>query len=148
MNIENVRALAQILQQFGLSRVEVCQGGETIRLEATAAAQAAVPPHVQPAATAESAGTAPSAGDARTVNFNSLLEIKSPMVGVFYSAPSPDSTPFVAIGSKIKKGDTLCIIESMKLLNEITAEADGEIVDVCIRNGEIAEFGQVLFKMY
>ena len=70
------------------------------------------------------------------------------MVGVFYSAPSPDSTPFVAIGSKIKKGDTLCIIESMKLLNEITAEADGEIVDVCIRNGEIAEFGQVLFKMY
>lgn len=147
MNIENVRALAQILQQFGLSRVEVCQGGETIRLEA-AAAQSAVPPPAQPVAAAESAGAVSSAGDARTVNFNSLLEIKSPMVGVFYSAPSPDSTPFVAIGSKIKKGDTLCIIESMKLLNEITAEADGEIVDVCIRNGEIAEFGQVLFKMY
>lgn len=146
MNIESVRALAQILQQFGLSRVEVCQGGETVRLEAAAAAQSAAPLPARPAA--ESAASAPPAGDEKTVNFNSLIEIKSPMVGVFYSAPSPDSTPFVAIGSKIKKGDTLCIIESMKLLNEITAEADGEIVDVCIRNGEIAEFGQVLFKMY
>ena len=145
MNIENVRALAQILQQFGLSRVEVCQGGETVRLEASA--QSAAPLPARPAVPDET-GAAPAAGDARTVNFNHLIEIKSPMVGVFYSAPSPDSTPFVAIGSKIKKGDTLCIIESMKLLNEITAETDGEIVDVCIRNGEIAEFGQVLFKMY
>ncbi len=146
MNIENVRALAQILQQFGLSRVEVCQGGETVRLEAAAAQVAA--PLPTPPAVPDATGAASPAGDARTVNFNHLIEIKSPMVGVFYSAPSPDSTPFVAIGSKIKKGDTLCIIESMKLLNEITAEADGEIVDVCIRNGEIAEFGQVLFKMY
>ncbi len=145
MNIENVRALAQILQQFGLSRVEVSKDGETVRLEA--AAQPAAPLPAQ-AAAAESAAAAVTAGDERTVNFNSLIEVKSPMVGVFYSAPSPDSTPFVAIGSKIKRGDTLCIIESMKLLNEITAEADGEIVDVCIRNGEIAEFGQVLFKMY
>ena len=146
MNIENVRALAQILQQFGLSRVEVCQGGETVRLEAAAAQAAASLP--ARSAAAESVAAAAPAADEHTVNFNKLIEIKSPMVGVFYSAPSPDSTPFVAIGSKIKKGDTLCIIESMKLLNEITAEADGEIVDVCIRNGEIAEFGQVLFKMY
>lgn len=145
MNIENVRALAQILQQFGLARVEVSQGGETIRLEAAAQAAASLPAR---SAAAESVAAAAPAADEHTVNFNKLIEIKSPMVGVFYSASSPDSPPFVAIGSKIKKGDTLCIIESMKLLNEIAAESDGEIVDICIRNGEIAEFGQVLFKMY
>ena len=146
MNIENVRALAQILQQYGLARVEVCAGGETIRLETAAAAQAAALTPAQPAA--GSAAAAARADDEHTVNFNALTEVKSPMVGVFYSASSPDSPPFVCIGSKIKKGDTLCIIESMKLLNEIAAESDGEIVDICIRNGEIAEFGQVLFKMY
>ncbi|MDR0490721.1 MAG: acetyl-CoA carboxylase, biotin carboxyl carrier protein, partial [Oscillospiraceae bacterium] len=60
----------------------------------------------------------------------------------------PDSEAFVSIGSKVKKGDVLCIIEAMKLMNEITAEQDGEIVDICAKNGDIAEFGQVLFKMY
>jgi len=81
------------------------------------------------------------------MDYNNLTEIKSPIVGVFYSAPSPDGQPFVCIGDKVKKGDVLCIIETMKLLNEITADADGEIVDICIKNGDIAEYGQTLFKM-
>lgn len=71
--------------------------------------------------------------------------VKSPMVGVFYSAPSPDSEPFVTVGSAVKKGDVICIIEAMKLMNEITAEQDGIIKEICAQNGDIIEYGQKLF---
>jgi acetyl-CoA carboxylase biotin carboxyl carrier protein len=74
-------------------------------------------------------------------------EIKSPMVGVFYSSPSPDADPFVRIGDTVKKGDVLCILEAMKLLNEIQAETDGKIVDICVKNEDVVEFGTVLFRI-
>ena len=77
----------------------------------------------------------------------SPVEVKSPIVGVFYSAHSPDAEPFVSIGAPVKKGDVLCIIETMKLLNEITADRDGMIADVCLKNGDVVEYGQVLFKL-
>ena len=73
--------------------------------------------------------------------------VTSPMVGVFYASPSPTDPPFVTVGSKVKKGDVLCIIEAMKLMNEITAEEDGEIIDICAGNGSVVEYGQILFKM-
>jgi acetyl-CoA carboxylase biotin carboxyl carrier protein len=73
--------------------------------------------------------------------------VLSPMLGVFYSSPSPESEPFVKTGSKVKKGDVLCIIEAMKLMNEITAEKDGEITQVLAQNGQIVEFEQVIFKL-
>ena len=69
------------------------------------------------------------------------------MVGVYYSSPSPDKDSFVRIGTKVKKGDILCILEAMKLMNEIQAEKDGTIVDICAKNGDVVEFGQVLFKV-
>ncbi|HML49609.1 MAG TPA: acetyl-CoA carboxylase biotin carboxyl carrier protein, partial [Clostridia bacterium] len=75
-------------------------------------------------------------------------EVKSPMVGVFYAAPSPESPPFVKRGDRVKRGDVLCIIEAMKLLNEIAAEADGEIADICVENGQVVEYSQTLFKIY
>ena len=81
------------------------------------------------------------------VDFNRVREIKSPMVGVFYAAPAPDAQPFVQVGSKVKKGDVVCIVEAMKLMNEIAAEFDGEVVDVCVHNGDVVEFGQTLFKL-
>ncbi len=74
-------------------------------------------------------------------------EIKSPMVGVFYTSPSPDAEPYVTVGSKVKKGDVVCIIEAMKLMNEITADKDGEIAEICVDNGQVVEFSQVLFRM-
>ena len=80
-------------------------------------------------------------------NFSDVNEIKSPLVGTFYSAPSPEAKPFVEVGAKVKKGDTLCIVEAMKLMNEITADKDCEIVDICVKNGEIVEYGQTLFKV-
>ena len=73
--------------------------------------------------------------------------VKSPMIGVFYTAASPTAAPFVTVGSKVKKGDVICIIEAMKLMNEIVAEHDGTIVEVCAKNGDLIEFEQELFKI-
>ena len=83
-----------------------------------------------------------------TLDFNNIIEVRSPIVGVFYEAPAPGAEPFVKVGSRVKKGDVLCIVEAMKLMNEVVAEVDGEVVDVCVKNGEIVEYGQVLFKMF
>ena len=159
MNLENVKALADVLNAKGLSAIEVGEGDNRIRIERETSSvsmltQPAIVPVQTVKATAESAATEPPAQpagvetDNNSVDFNRLTEVKSPLVGVYYASPSPDAETFVSIGSKVKKGDVLCIIESMKLMNEITAEQDGEIVDICIKNGDIAEFGQPLFKMY
>ena len=159
MNLENVKALADVLIAKGLSAIEVGEGDNRIRIEKEITA---IPAMAQPASVPEHAPTvsagattivstahdASAPASSQTVDFNHLIEVKSPLVGVYYAAPSPDAETFVSIGSKVKKGDVLCIIETMKLMNEITAEQDGEIVDICVKNGDIAEFGQVLFKMY
>ena len=160
MNLENVKALADVLCAKGLSAIEVGEGENRIRIEretsavsmlaqpVTTSAQMPAAP-IAPATAAEAATPAPGsdAGN-QSVDFNHLTEVKSPLVGVYYAAPSPDAENFVSIGSKVKKGDVFCIIETMKLMNEITAEQDGEIVDICVKNGDIAEYGQVLFKMF
>ena len=74
-------------------------------------------------------------------------EVKAPLVGVFYAAPSPDAKPFVNVGDVVKKGDVLCIVEAMKMMNEIVSDFDGKIIDICAENGKIVEFGQTLFKI-
>ena len=145
MNIENIKSLAEILSAYGLTSLEISEGETKIRIEKDAASQfirqsyaTQVTPPLEEVT--EDGGQA--------VDFNRLIEVTSPLVGVFYSAPSPESETFVSIGSKVKKGDVLCVIETMKLMNEIVAEQDGEIVDICLKNGDIVEFGQILFKMY
>lgn len=146
MKINHIKELAEIIAAHGLTALEVSEGRTRIRLEKGAPApQAPAQPAVAalPTIPTDNAET-----DDFLVDFNHLFEVRSPMVGVFYAAASPDSEPFVSIGGKVKKGDVLCIIETMKLMNEILAEQDGEIVDICIKNGDIAEFGQVLFKLY
>ena len=148
MNIENVKALADVLSDYGLTAVETGEGENHIRIEKNT-----IIGSVQAQTDAASAPIMldsylnAKTGD-QSVDFNHLIEVTSPLVGVFYSAPSPDCETFVSIGSKVKKGDVLCIIETMKLMNEILADQDGEIVDICVKNGDIAEFGQVLFKMF
>jgi len=160
MNLENVKALADILCAKGLSAIEVGEGENRIRIEKeipglSSSTHAAKVPVQTTAVSAEpiteeapAASTAAGEIGSHAVDFNNLIEVKSPLVGVYYAAPSPDAETFISIGSKVKKGDVLCIIETMKLMNEITAEQDEEIVDICIKNGDIAEFGQVLFKMF
>lgn len=142
MNIENVKELANILNANSLTRLEVSEGNIKIVLERTESFPMPKQKAETPVIRYEQTET-----ENQTVDFNELTEVKSPIVGVFYASPSPEAMPFVNIGDKVRKGDVLCIIEAMKLLNEITAEADGEIVDICIKNGDIAEYGQVLFKM-
>ncbi|MCL2003724.1 MAG: acetyl-CoA carboxylase biotin carboxyl carrier protein [Oscillospiraceae bacterium] len=146
MNIEHIKSLADILSAHGLTALEVSEDGSKIRLEKQSPAAPGKTRFSASAAAVFEADT--DADGSQPVDFNHLFEVKSPLVGVFYSAPGPDAEMFVSIGSKVKKGDVLCIIETMKLMNEITAERDGEIVDICVKNGDIAEFGQVLFKMY
>ena len=133
MNIKQIRELAQIVSENGLSAIEIAEGENRVRIERAVAAPAAPVP-------------APAAEETN-VDFNRTREIKSPMVGVFYAAPSPDAKPFVEVGSKVKKGDIVCIVEAMKLMNEITAEFDGEVVDICVHNGDVVEYGQTLFKL-
>ena len=155
MNIKQIKALAQILAQNDLSALEINEGETRIRLERTAAQPVAqsgtvlvAPP--MPAAAAQSAQEAPASAPVEDpgVDFNDVFEAKSPLVGVFYAAPSPGAEPFVRVGSRVKKGDVLCIVEAMKLMNEIQAERDGEIVDICAHDGDVVEFGQTLFKLY
>jgi acetyl-CoA carboxylase biotin carboxyl carrier protein len=148
MNVRQIRELAQILRQNGLSAIEVTEGEYHVKLEcaapgvmmmpvAPAPAQIAVP-QPEPAEKTQDVG----------VDFNDIIEVKSPLVGVFYAAPAPEAEAFVKVGDKVKKGDVLCIVEAMKLMNEITSTHDGEIVDICITNGAVVEFGQTLFKLY
>lgn len=143
MDTHDVRALADILEEYSLTSLEFVDGEKKIKLEKSRpqGQEAAAPQKIREKA--ESA-----AGDLSMLNFNNLAEVRSPIVGVFYDAPSPDAQPFVKIGSKVKKGDVLCIIETMKIMNEIASEYDGEIADICIKNEEVAEFGQVLFKIF
>ena len=149
MNIKQIRELAQIAAENGLSAIEIAEGENRVRIERAVAAPAAVPAVVSmPAPAAAPTAPAPAAAAEETnVDFNRTREIKSPMVGVFYAAPSPDAKPFVEVGSKVKKGDIVCIVEAMKLMNEITAEFDGEVVDICVHNGDVVEYGQTLFKL-
>ena len=151
MKIEEIRELAQIMKENGLGVLELQEDGTSLRLEtacATAPVVQAVVPAAAPAAPAPAPTAPATAQDGTPVDFNNLKEVKSPMVGMFYQAPSPEAAPYVRVGSKVKKGDVLCVIEAMKLLNEITADTYVEIVDVCVENGQLVEYGQVLFKIF
>ena len=134
MNEAEIRKYAMLMQELGLTGLEVKENVGVVRLErAGAAAPAASAAAAEPVA---AQSPAPSAG----------LLIRSPMVGVFYAAPTEDSEPFIKEGDHVKKGDTLCVIEAMKLMNEITAEQDGTIVEICAQNGQAVEYGTPLFR--
>lgn len=161
-DLDTIERLAALMEEANLSSVEICEGETRISLkrpepapasapiygvpagaavQPAPAVQAAVPPLAPPSSPVEEKGSGP------VVDFNGMKELKSPMVGVVYTAPEPGAEPFVKPGSRVKKGQVLCIIEAMKLMNEYTAPEDGEILDICIQNEELVEFGQVLFKM-
>ena len=145
MNIDEIKEIAKIVSENGLESIEITEKDTTIKMKMPVNADVSYNTEAnrqiqqnKPLSEIHDSG----------VDFNNLKEIKSPMVGVFYSSPSPESEPFVKIGSIVKKGDVLCIIEAMKLMNEITSETDGEVVDICVENGQIIEFSQTLFKIF
>ena len=153
MNLRQIRELVRLLESSSLSVLEIEEADLRVRLEKgqTAGLAQQVPaalPQVMPAALPVETAPAPAPVADGTVDFNRLKEVKSPLVGIFYAAPSPGAEPFAGVGSRVKKGDVLCVVEAMKLMNEITADADGEVIDVCVQNGQVVEFGQILFKLY
>lgn len=142
MNIKDIAALAEIVRKNELTKLEI--NGESIVIErAPAAVQAAAPAAAQ-LAVPEQMHTAELIAE---VQEKEGVYVKSPAVGVFYAAPSPDSKPFVAVGDTVRRGDTLCIIEAMKLMNEINSDVDGKIVEICVGNGQVVEYDQPLFRI-
>ena len=141
MNLDEIRALAQIMKDAELSKLEVTDEAQTVRLEKSAVPAALAPSF---SAAAEAAEKNSKNSSATAENFR---EIKSPMVGVFYAAPSPEQEPYVRVGSTVKKGEVICVIEAMKLLNEISSDQDGEIAEVCAESGALVEYGQSLFRL-
>ncbi|MCH3971961.1 MAG: acetyl-CoA carboxylase biotin carboxyl carrier protein [Oscillospiraceae bacterium] len=149
MDLQSVKELAQIMQDNGLTSLEVEEEGKRICLkkEQPPVSQLVSAPAVPAVQQAEKPVSAEEP-EKDVVNFNDVTEVKSPMVGTIYVAPSPGAEAYVHVGDKVKKGQVLCVIEAMKLMNEFTAPQDGEIVDICIEDGQLVEYGQCLFKMY
>lgn len=135
MDTEKIRELAEIVRDYGLTSLDITEDGTSLSFRREPVSRGNAP-----------AAPTESAESSEVYNFSDVSEIKAPMVGTFYASASPDVPSFVRIGSKVHKGDTLCIIEAMKLMNEITADCDGEIVDICVSDGDIVEYGQTLFK--
>ncbi len=152
MDKKVIREYIKLFKESGLAKLEIEEKtGEnsfSIRLENAGAAAPFPLPSVQYVQNAEPDDGEGKADLSSVKDYNKYRDVKSPMVGIFYAAPSPDAEPFVKVGSKVKKGDTLCIIEAMKLMNDVVAEEDGEIVEICAENGSLVEFGQVLFKIF
>lgn len=148
MKMSDIRTLAELVEKHGLTALDYAEGEAHIRIERTPApVTAAVPAAPAAPAAAPAPAAEPVKDEDAGADFNAAKMVLSPMVGVFYASPSPSDPPFVTVGSKVKKGDVLCIIEAMKLMNEITAEEDGEIIDICAANGSVVEYGQILFKL-
>jgi len=141
-DIKYVKKLLEMFEKSSLSSFELSDGDFRLRLEKNGRPVTLPVPHIPDGPAAE------DRAQAQTLDFNNLKEVKSPMVGVFYSASAPGEKPFVERGSKVKKGDVLCIVEAMKLLNEVTSDFDGEIADICVADGQIVEYSQVLFKIF
>ena len=134
MNEDSIRRYAQLMREMDLTGLEITEGDRVVRLEREHTAAPSKP--AETAVPAEEAPALPPEG-----------AVTSPMVGVFYAAPAENADPYVTVGSQVKKGDTLCIIEAMKLMNEITAEEDGVITQVCAQNGQVVEYGSPLFQL-
>lgn len=137
MNETNIRKYAQLMQELDLTGLEITEGDQVVRLERAASVVQTPQPAIYPVVS-----PTPSAGaDSNDIS------VKSPIVGVFYAAPAENAAPYVSVGDRVKKGQTLCIVEAMKLMNEITAEEDGVIAEICVTNGQVVEFGTELFRM-
>lgn len=157
IDIEFVESLIRMLDESSLDNLEIRRGGTRIRLSKSAGgnavasvapANSAVPdaaPVVAASAHPPERETAPPP-PLETASAD-LVEITSPMVGTFYRAPSPEAAPYVQVGSTVATGDVLCVIEAMKLMNELECEAAGRIVEICVDNAEPVDFGQVLFRV-
>jgi len=149
-DLKRIKQLIDIMKENGLVEIEIKHDDDKIVLKRAQPQQAfAAMPMMMPervSAPAGSAAAGASGGHAAAPQEN-LVEIKSPIVGTFYATPSPDSEPYVEVGSVVNPHTVVCIIEAMKVMNEIKAEIDGTVVEVLVTNGQAVEYGQVLFRV-
>lgn len=148
MDVKKIESLAKLMKETGLTGLELVEDGQQLRLERqveVVAAPVAAPAPAAPVPATEAEALGVTHEEPAPVKEGTL--VLAPTVGVFYSAPSPDARPFVEVGDQVKKGDTLCIIEAMKLMNEIPAEVDGTVAEICVGNGQVVEFNQPLFRI-
>lgn len=147
MDIRKVKKLIELLEESGIAEIEISEGEESVRISRYSrdATVVSVPSVGQPMAPAASAPPAPPAPEPVAEPPSRGHQVKAPMVGTFYTAPAPGAKPFVGIGSEVNAGDTLCIIEAMKMMNQIEAPLAGKVVSILADNGEPVEFDQVLF---
>lgn len=153
MDLRKLKTLIDLVSESGVAELEIREGEDHVRIvnradaakaapaTTTVAVPAAAPASIPAPAAAPAPSTTPAAPEAPRETIN------SPMVGTFYRSPSPGAKSFVEVGQHVKAGDTVCIIEAMKLMNEIEAEADGVILEVLVENGSPVEFGQPLFVL-
>ena len=149
MDIRKVKKLIELLDESGIAEIEITEGEESVRISrysqspppmvSAAPAPAAAP--AAPAPTAAPAADAPAPAEPEETGF----QVTAPMVGTFYASSSPGAAPYVQVGDVVNEGDTLCIIEAMKMMNQIEADVSGVIKSIRIQNGEPVEYGQTLF---
>ena len=134
MKESDIRKYAELMQELGLTGLEITQDNQVVRLERTAAASEktvpVIPVQKQPQEQPQD-----------------YISVKSPLVGLFYAAPAENAAPYVSVGDTVQKGQTLCIVEAMKLMNEIESDYDGKIAEICVENGQAVEYGQPLFRI-
>ncbi len=149
MDIRKVKKLIELLEESGIHEIEIKEGEEAVRISRGSSIQAAPVSHHVPVAPAPAAPAPPPSAETMPESSSEHHghAVKSPMVGTFYRAPSPSSPPFVEVGKSVKAGDVICIVEAMKMMNQITADKAGVIEAILLEDGEPVEFDQPLITI-
>ena len=150
MDLRKIKKLMELLEESGIAEIEVKEGEESIKLSRNISSssmpiQQVIQPSVVPSQPSPIQQSPENINATESSKSEKRNTVNSPMVGTFYASASPESKPFVTVGQSIKKGDTLCILEAMKMMNQVQAEADGKIVEILVDNAEPVEFDQPLF---
>ena len=147
MDIRKVKKLIELLEASSIGEIEVKEGDDTVRISrAGSTTQIAAPPPI-PSQDVQHASSEQRVDKTDQTSLSHLHDVEAPMVGTFYRSSSPDTAPFVEVGTKVKKGEPLCIIEAMKMMNHIEAPVAGTIEAILVENAEPVEFGQVIIRI-
>ncbi len=138
MKETNIRKYAELMKELELTGLEVTEENSKLRLERSVSAPLKETVYAIP----ETDGDVPPSPEQKD-----YISVKSPMVGVFYAAPAENAAPYVSVGDTVTKGQTLCVVEAMKMMNEVTAEENGTISQICVTNGKVVEYGTELFRI-
>ena len=143
MDIRKIKTLIEMLEESNLKEIEVSQGDESVRISKQSQGDDAIEFNQSSNRQPESININQNQSQKKDADYDGNL-VKSPVVGTFYRKPSPDSSPFIKVGDSVNKGDVLCIVEAMKMMNEIKSDYDGKIVSIEIDDGQPVEFGQTI----